>query len=255
MSDWRIFFLAETGSTNDDARLLADQYAGEFVVWAHNQTAGRGRENRVWHSTENDSLTFTVLFRPTAKEGQFLTQFTALGALAITDVLINQYSLTAEIKWPNDVLVGRKKVSGILAESVWNGSQLDGLALGIGINLSDEAYADEAKLRFPATSLKSEGIDLQSRQDFMEKILLAIQEWRRQVGSELFMEEWNQRLAFRGEFLSFKQYLGKTKLLCPVSINPDGSLNVRDRAGNRLTVQSAETSSSSASSPSVPASG
>ena len=255
MSDWRIFFLAETGSTNDDAQLLADQYGGEFVVWAHKQTAGRGRDNRVWHSTECDSLTFTVLFRPTTKEGQFLTQFTALGALAITDVLINQYGLTAEIKWPNDVLIGKKKVSGILAESVWNGSQLDGLALGIGINLNDKAFADAEKFRFPATSLKSEGVNSLSRQDLLKKILLALQERRRQIGSDLFMNEWNQRLAFKGEYLSFKQYLGKTELLCPVSINPDGSLNVRDRAGNRMTVQSAEITSSSASSPSFPASG
>ncbi|HBO34190.1 MAG TPA: biotin--[acetyl-CoA-carboxylase] ligase [Anaerolineaceae bacterium] len=245
LAGYDVFVLEETGSTNDDAKNYSGQIADEFVVWAKHQTAGRGREDRYWQATEGCSLTFSVLLRPIEKEKEFLSRFTTLGALALTDLLSSAYALDAEIKWPNDVLIREKKVSGILTEITWRGSSIESIILGIGINLKDRAFTNAGKLRFPATSLEAEGINIESMQTLLEKLLAALQLRRQQLGSAQFLDDWNQKLAFKDKFMPIKQYQGKTEMLCPGSINPDGSLNARDQAGNWRVVHSAEFSASS----------
>jgi BirA family biotin operon repressor/biotin-[acetyl-CoA-carboxylase] ligase len=245
LAGYDVFVLEETGSTNDDAKNYSEQIADEFVVWAKHQTAGRGREDRHWQATEGCSLTFSALLRPIEKEKEFLSRFTALGALALTDLLSSAYALEAEIKWPNDVLIREKKVSGILTEITWCGSSIESIILGIGINLKDRAFTNAGKLRFPATSLEAEGINIESMQTLLEKLLVALQLRRQQLGSAQFLDDWNQKLAFKDKFMPLKQYQGKTEMLCPGSINPDGSLNARDQAGNWRVVHSAEFSASS----------
>jgi BirA family biotin operon repressor/biotin-[acetyl-CoA-carboxylase] ligase len=245
LAGYDVFVLEETGSTNDDAKNYSGQIADEFVVWAKHQTAGRGREDRHWQATEGCSLTFSALLRPIEKEKEFLSRFTALGALALTDLLSSAYALDAEIKWPNDVLIREKKVSGILTEITWFGSSIESIILGIGINLKDRAFTNAGKLRCPATSLEAEGINIESMQTLLEKLLVALQLRRQQLGSAQFLDDWNQKLAFKDKFMPIKQYQGKTEMLCPGSINPDGSLNARDQAGNWRVVHSAEFSASS----------
>ena len=247
LAGFDVLLLAETGSTNDDAKTLSEQIDSEFVVWAKHQIAGRGREDRQWQAEEGCSLTFSVVLHPSEKEKEFLSLFTALGALAITDILSSVYFLGAEIKWPNDVLIGEKKVSGILTEIMWCGSRIESIILGIGVNLRDGAYANARELRFPATSLEAEGVSVDSAQDFLGRLLTSLQVRRQQLGSAQFLEDWNQKLAFRDKFMPIKQYQGKTEMLCPGSINPDGSLNARDQAGNWRVVHSAEFSASSSS--------
>lgn len=247
LAGFKVLVLAETGSTNDDAQALSEQIDSEFVVWAKNQRAGRGREDRQWQAADGCSLTFSVVLHPSEKEKEFLTRFTALGALAMTDILSSVYFLGTEIKWPNDVLIGEKKVGGILTEITWCGSTIESIILGIGVNLKDGAFANDAELRFPATSLEAEGVSLDSIEDFLGKLLTSLQVRRQQLGSAQFLDDWNQKLAFRDKFMLVKQYQGKTEMLCPGSINPDGSLNARDQAGNWRVVQSAEFSASSSS--------
>ncbi len=245
LANFDVLVLNETRSTNDDAAALADKIPGEFVVWTKNQTAGRGREDRRWLSAEGSSLTFSVLMRPIDQEIPFLSQFTALGALALTDLLESEYAVHAEIKWPNDVLIREKKVCGILSEINWSGSKIESLVIGIGINLRSEAFTNAGQLRFPATSLETEKVNINSVLSFLEELLYSLQQRRKQLGSAQFTADWNQHLAFKGKYVPIKYYQGKTEMLCPGSINADGSLNARDQAGNWQVVQSAEFSISS----------
>ncbi len=245
LAGMKVLVLEETGSTNDDAKTLSAQIADEFVIWAKHQNAGRGREDRQWQAAKGSSLTFTYVIHPTDKEKEFINQFTALGALALTDVLSSAYELDAEIKWPNDVLIEGKKVSGILTEISWSGSSIETIILGIGVNLKEEAFANAGELRFPATSLEAEGVKIDSVQNLLEQLLNALHQRRQQLGSAQFLEDWNQKLAFKNQFMPIKQYQGKTEMLCPGSVNPDGSLNARDQAGNWRVVYSAEFSPSS----------
>ena len=240
LADWRVLKLAETASTNTDAKELADRVAGEFAVWAIKQNAGRGREDRQWQSSPKSSLTFSLLFRPNADEIKHLSLFTALGALSLVDLLEDEYQVKAQVKWPNDVLINNKKISGILLESVWSGSQIEALVLGIGVNLKNSAFGKENELRFPASSLEATGIVVEDLSQFLEKLIEKINLRRKLLGSQKFIDDWNESLAFKGQFMPIKQYQGKTEMLCPESINVDGSLNARDQAGRLRIIQSAE---------------
>ena len=244
LAGWRVLCLGETGSTNQDALRLIHQEKGEFVLWAKHQTAGQGRENRQWHSRADSSLTFSVVLRPTVRERPFLGQFTALAALALTDWLEEACGLEAEIKWPNDVLIREKKVCGLLIEISWKSAAIEALILGMGINLRDGAFEGAGQLRFPATSLQAEGCRIDPPQDILGELLGFLCQRRKQIGSNLLIDEWNQRLAFKGEFRLIRHYQGKTEMLCPVSLNPDGSLNAIDQTGRMRVVQSAEFTSS-----------
>lgn len=240
LSDWRVLKLEETGSTNTDAKGLAGEIAGEFAVWAIKQTAGRGREDRQWQSNPKSSLTFTLLFRPDPDEIKHLSRFTALAALSLLDFLKHEYQISAQIKWPNDVLIDSRKISGILPEIVWNGPQLEALVLGIGINLKNSAFTNENDMRFPAGSLETAGIVVEDVSQLLEKLIEKINLRRKLLGSQQFLDDWNASLAFKGLFRPIKQYQGKTEMLCPESINADGSLNARDQAGTLRIIESAE---------------
>ena len=115
-------YLPVTGSTNDDAMAwLAEGAPDGALVIADQQTRGRGRLNRSWHTPPGAALAFSLILRPTEEEASHLAQFTALPSLALVDVLGGHYGLPVEIKWPNDVLLRRKKAAGVLNEVSWAG--------------------------------------------------------------------------------------------------------------------------------------
>lgn len=153
---YRLVRLGETASTNDDARRLAAEGAGEgALVWAERQTSGRGRRGRRWESPAGN-LYMSLLLRPKvplAKAGQV----GFLAALAIAETctrLLPQRAVGC--KWPNDVLIEGKKVAGLLleAEAKEDGSA-DWLVLGLGVNVASHPEGME----FPATSLATQGAE------------------------------------------------------------------------------------------------
>ena len=149
-------YFKQIGSTNDVALAWAAADAPDLaLVYAEQQTAGRGRGSHRWFTPPGAALAFSLVLRPLPDEQSSLTLFSALGALAVCEVLEAQ-GLRPEIKWPNDVLLNRRKVCGILAESVWMGDKLDSLVLGIGMNIKPEAVPPADQLNFPATCLELE---------------------------------------------------------------------------------------------------
>jgi BirA family transcriptional regulator, biotin operon repressor / biotin---[acetyl-CoA-carboxylase] ligase len=124
-------------STNLEAMRQAKAGAAEgLCIIAREQTRGRGRLDRSWHSPKDAGLYFSVILRPPFK--LFLWPLISLAAaLAVYDALAKVFELTVDIKWPNDIIVGDRKLAGILAETV---ETADGAAvvLGIGINLTSE---------------------------------------------------------------------------------------------------------------------
>jgi len=125
-----------TQSTNLDVRRLAEAGEAEgIVVWAKRQTAGRGRQGRTWVSPEGN-MYLSILLRPkcTPREAG---AYSFVAALAVFDTIKAFVpGIEAEIKWPNDVLVGGKKICGILLETNLDEERkVDWLALGVGINV------------------------------------------------------------------------------------------------------------------------
>jgi len=139
-------------STNTEAASQASRGAPEgLCVVAREQTRGRGRQERVWASPPDAGLYFSIVLRPRLKLEAW-PLLTLVAALAVRDALAEACALETDIKWPNDILAGARKLCGILAETV---ETANGRAciLGIGINLSERAYP--ADLRARATSVEA----------------------------------------------------------------------------------------------------
>ena len=147
MNPFRIRRLDSTPSTNDDAKRAAEAGEAEgLVIHALSQTAGRGRHGRTWQSPEGN-LYCSVLLRPA--NTQNFGQYSFVASLALADTVKSFLpDAVVTLKWPNDVLVGGKKISGILLES---GD--DYLVIGMGLNVLH--HPDDAL--YPSTSLNAAG--------------------------------------------------------------------------------------------------
>lgn len=164
---WRLELLAETASTN---AVAADRARtgepGGLVVVAEAQTAGRGRLDRSWVSPPRAGLTFSVLLRPELPPGQWpwLPLWTGL---AVATALRERAEVEAELKWPNDVLIGDRKVCGVLAEVPITGAAV----LGIGLNVT--TTQDELP-HAQATSLRLAGARTTDRDTVLRAVLRAL---------------------------------------------------------------------------------
>jgi BirA family biotin operon repressor/biotin-[acetyl-CoA-carboxylase] ligase len=136
--------LASTTSTNDEAKHAAKQGAPSGATWvAEEQTAGRGRQGRIWLSPRGENLLFSVLVRVSCPPSR-LPPIALLAGLAVRDAVATAAPATEpKIKWPNDVLVGGKKLAGILVEAVTAGSRVLAVVIGVGINVHTRDFPEE----------------------------------------------------------------------------------------------------------------
>jgi BirA family biotin operon repressor/biotin-[acetyl-CoA-carboxylase] ligase len=160
---WRVEVLEQTPSTNAVVaeRARSGELAG-LVVVAEEQTAGRGRLDRVWVSPPRAGLTFSLLLRPAAAPAEW-PWLPLLASVAVARALASHAGLDAALKWPNDVLVGGRKVCGLLAEAV-------GGALVVGIGLNVTTRGSELP-RERATSLQLEGARTTDRDTLLRAVL------------------------------------------------------------------------------------
>jgi BirA family biotin operon repressor/biotin-[acetyl-CoA-carboxylase] ligase len=143
--------LDETESTQVALAALAAAGAPEgTVVTARHQRAGRGRRGHSWWDEPGQSMLFSVLLRPPVPLGD-APQLSVVAGLAVAEGL-DALGVSAGIKWPNDVLIGGRKVAGVLAEAVGGAGGLRHVLLGIGVNVDQLAFPEP--LADTATSLR-----------------------------------------------------------------------------------------------------
>lgn len=151
----RFILLDEIPSTNTYALDLLSQQPAPCegtVIQARLQTQGRGQMDSRWKTSAGENLTLSIIYYPTFLEGKQLFALSKAVALAVRQTVANQLGGgKVHIKWPNDVLIGRRKVAGILIENQWEGSQLRGSVIGIGLNVNQTDFPPE--LVNTATSL------------------------------------------------------------------------------------------------------
>jgi BirA family transcriptional regulator, biotin operon repressor / biotin---[acetyl-CoA-carboxylase] ligase len=233
-------FFETTGSTNDVALAWAASGALDLaLVCAEQQTQGRGRGGHGWFTPPGSALAFSLVLRPLPGEEQLVPLFSALGALAVCEAL-GAKKLQPEIKWPNDVLLNHRKVCGVLAESVWTGSKVDSIVLGIGVNVKPGAVPPPEQLNFPATCIETEAGQTFDRTALMRDILVALLYWRGLLTNELFLHAWENHLAFRGERVEIRSEAGDARLGLLEGLERDGSLRLRSPQGQVFTVQFGE---------------
>ena len=153
--------LASTTSTNDEAKHAAKKGATHGATWvAEEQTAGRGRQGRAWVSPRGENLLFSVLMRVTCPPSR-LPPLALVVGLAVRDAVARAAPRAdAKLKWPNDVLVGGKKVAGVLVEAVTAGSRVEAVIAGVGVNVHTREFPEELRDRASSVALAAPGVEL-----------------------------------------------------------------------------------------------
>jgi len=233
----RVHHFFRTDSTNRVAMELG--YAGEpegAVVLAEEQTAGRGRSGRNWHSERGAGLYVTLLVRPRLAPAQ-APLLTMMAGLSAHTAILAQTGLNAELKWPNDLLLNGRKLGGILTEMHAEPSAVRFVIVGIGINVNQEKFP--AELSGIATSLRRESGRTFSRVELLVKLLSQFE-----TDYNRFLREGPGYVVERFQLISnfasgrrvrvdtgMETYQGTTD-----GLSPEGLLIVRKEDGARVTV-------------------
>jgi BirA family biotin operon repressor/biotin-[acetyl-CoA-carboxylase] ligase len=233
----RVFHFFKADSTNRVAMELG--YAGEpegTVVLAEEQTAGRGRSGRVWHSERGKGLYFTVLLRPRLSPAQ-APLLTMLAGVSAYTAIAAQTGLVPELKWPNDVLLNGKKLGGILTEMHAEPNVVRFVIVGIGINVNQEQFP--ADISAIATSIRKESGRVSYRLELLARLLTQFEsDYNRflREGPSFVVERFQSVSSFaKGRRVrvdtGVESYLGTT-----AGLSPEGLLLVTRDNGPLVTV-------------------
>ncbi len=225
---WRALeVVPRTGSTNADlARAAGDGAPAGLVLIAEEQTDGRGRLDRSWTAPARSGLTFSALLRPDVPPGR-LGWLSLLAGLAVAEAVGRIAELDVSLKWPNDVLVGDRKLAGVLAERV-----AGAVVLGIGLNVS--TTADE--LPSPAaTSLVIEGSACTDRDPVLRAVLRRLAErlavWDSPGGDPGLPAAYADRCATLGRQVRAELPGGRQVTGVAQDLDAEGRLRIRTGTG------------------------
>ena len=222
-------------STNTElARRASDGAEEGLSIVAEEQTAGRGRLQRTWSSPKGAGLYFSILLRPTIAQDRW-PLITFMASLAVGDALQEAAGVTTDIKWPNDLLSGERKICGILAEAVETPAGR-AVIVGIGINLTAQAYPGE--LAESATSVAEAAGRAPERETILAGLLRALGRWYSLLhepdGLAKIVAAWTSRSSYAsGKFVTVANgddvWQGITR-----GIERDGALRLETETGVRL---------------------
>ncbi len=185
-----------TGSTNDACWAAAyTPDAHGMIVLADEQSSGRGRRGNAWHSPGGRAVLFSCLLQTS----QSIEQLTLLAGLATAVTIEKTADLRAHIKWPNDVLIGGRKISGILVER--RGAHT---VIGIGINVLHSAHDFPEELRQRATSLYVATQTDFDRLRIAETLARQVDIWCAGAPPQNWLDEWKSRCEMLGQRVSLR---------------------------------------------------
>ncbi|MDP4083855.1 MAG: biotin--[acetyl-CoA-carboxylase] ligase [Bacillota bacterium] len=222
-------------------RLAYDQVPEGTVVIAEEQTAGRGRMNRKWHSPKYTGIWMSLILRPNIPLSK-APQLTLLTAVSIVQAIEDLTNLHTEIKWPNDILINGKKVTGILTELQAESDRIHSIIIGMGINVNQTVDDFPIELQSIASSLlieKGESIPraalIKSIFTYFEKLYL------------LYLEEgflpikllWESYAISIGKIITARTLTGALKGKA-LGITDDGVLQIEDQEGKIHHIYSAD---------------
>lgn len=230
-------YVEEIDSTNT---YLLDRKNGIMesgtVVLAEKQTKGRGRKDRVWYSSKEQNLTFSILLLKEYNLFEHLNLINFSASLAVANSIENLYQLRTELKWPNDVLINKKKTCGILLESSSQGNRLDRVVVGIGVNVNQTMF--QGQFNFPPTSIRIELGREVEREKLLAEILNNFEFYLSKILSEpgYITREWKDKCKMIGEKIYVKEgELIKTGIFD--DLDDEGFLLLRTKDGiEKITI-------------------
>lgn len=226
MLGYKIINLKQIDSTNTYARDNLPLFNDKTIISADTQTAGRGRFKRVWNSESSGNIYATLILKPKVKDITSLpiSNLTQYLCLIISDTL-KTYGVEGKIKWPNDIQVNKKKISGILAENKIDDEGYINIILGFGINLN-LSKEDIDSIDQPATSLNLELNKEIDKNEFLKTLLDAFfahyDDFLNQ-GFPYIKSRFIEKCAFLGNEITIKNLDSKFQGIAK-KINDDGSL-------------------------------
>jgi BirA family biotin operon repressor/biotin-[acetyl-CoA-carboxylase] ligase len=229
----RLDVVAETGSTNADlADLARAGVEGGSVLIVDYQAAGRGRQGRVWTAPPGSGIAMSVLLRPNGVSASRWTWLPLIAGLAVVEGLRRASGVPATVKWPNDVLVGERKICGILAERV---ETAIGAACVVGIGINVGLGADQLPVP-TATSLailaaEDPGVVVPPRNQLIATVLAAFEllylRWEEPEAQPSLVAAYLERSATIGSRVRVLLAGGREVEGLAESIDPDGRLVLR----------------------------
>jgi len=233
--------LDEVDSTNEYAkRLIADGWSSEelSVVTAQYQTAGKGRRGRQWVSPPGTSLILSMFFK-SGVDNDKCPMITLLAALAVRDAFAG-FGIETDIKWPNDIIIGGRKLCGILTEAI---PDKEYLIVGIGINLTCDSWPEE--LADKATSVLMATGDCVDEDALLDAIVEAMDgyltDFRESGDLSGLVDTYNEALVSVGKQVTVENPQGAYDGICE-GINSRGEMLVRGENGEVTTVYAGEVS-------------
>lgn len=227
-------------STNTWALEHFDELEDFTAVCADFQTQGRGRFNRVWVSEEGGNLFLSLVLKP--EKTDFVSNLTQYLSV-VTARVVESFGVKPQIKWPNDVLIDGKKISGILCETSMKHNKIEGVVLGIGVNLN-MSEAVIKSLGRPAASLNLLTGEKINKNEFLKLLLSGFEKDYQGVvenGFEVFKEEYLKRTDFLGKTIYIQQRDGAQKeAFIAKSFDDNGNLVVLTKEGEQKTVFSGD---------------
>ena len=190
----------EIGSTNSELLAGKQQYKKSGTVYiAEKQLEGKGRKNRIWNSAKGLNLTFSILLTKDTISDINLSHLNLVSSLAVSIAIENLYQIKTELKWPNDVLIEKKKVAGILIETSIKGKSIERAVIGIGINLNQIAFQGEYNLEPTSLKLKL-GFEI-DRENILAEILNIFEEMLNELAQNPanVVDDWRNKCNMIGD--------------------------------------------------------
>jgi BirA family biotin operon repressor/biotin-[acetyl-CoA-carboxylase] ligase len=234
----KIHYFNTIDSTNSTAYQLALKGAkeGELVV-GESQEHGRGRLGRQWVSPPFLNLYLSVILRPQIPPQQ-ASLITLMAAVATADAIEKYAGLTPSIKWPNDLLLRKRKVAGLLNEIHSETDRVHFVILGMGVNLNMDEKAFPREIRAKATSLKNEMGRPVSRKSFVSLLLAELERWYEiflKEGGPPLLRAWRDRAQIQGKEVKVTSF-GEVVIGHAVDVDSDGALILTTRNGKRRRI-------------------
>ena len=231
-------------STNlEAARRAAEGAAEGLCIVAGEQTAGRGRLQRQWVSPKDAGLYFSIVLRPQFEQSAW-PLLTLMAAVGVNEALREACALETDIKWPNDILAGEKKLCGILAETVET-SPGRAVVVGIGINLTKHSFPEN--LEQVVTSVTVATGRSHKLETLLEALIAALEKYYQALnqggGPETIIREWCARSSYAEGKLVRVVESNETLVGTTRGLERDGALRVEVGAGEIRIVRSGDVSS------------
>ena len=225
-----IYYTQHTTSTNDELR--NGKYGHFDILWAEQQSAGRGQRGHSWHSAEGYNLTFSVLLTPTFLPiiEQFL--LSEVVALALVDTMAD-YNIECRIKWTNDIYAEDRKIVGVLIEHSLCQDHLMRTIVGVGLNVNQRDFPEE--LPNP-TSMANERGTTFDREVVLSSFETHLQRWYNilESGNKQYIEEhYRQRMYHLDEPHTYAYASGEQFVATIRGVAPSGELCLEHSDGRR----------------------